>query len=235
MLSLGVCFPEPCSSDVRRFTAWRWRLNYYQTIGPVLQRTNSMKCFVNWIPVNIHVRLNLNKTQACLETYAQAPRTLAPGRMGWLLFTATLDFGVPPASFCVSSPLILSQRVKVTMNVSMHTRLNNPLVEVCIHPCVELCVELWLLSRSPFLSLFLYPPVSFALSEVSMQCIALSLHKQEQRTARRVLEALPEPGAVRQGGPRYFVPEALKRCFRSCPSFFVTRQIPCAEARGKTM
>jgi len=33
MLALGACFPEPCSSDGRRFAASRSRLNHYQTIG----------------------------------------------------------------------------------------------------------------------------------------------------------------------------------------------------------
>jgi len=33
MLALGVCFPQPCSSDGRRFAASRSRLNYHRTIG----------------------------------------------------------------------------------------------------------------------------------------------------------------------------------------------------------
>ena len=33
MLALGVCFPQPCSSDGRSFAASRSRLNYYHKIG----------------------------------------------------------------------------------------------------------------------------------------------------------------------------------------------------------
>ena len=29
MIALGVCFPQPCSSDGRRFAASKSRLNYY--------------------------------------------------------------------------------------------------------------------------------------------------------------------------------------------------------------
>ena len=35
------------------------------TTSFVSTKTNSMKCFVNWIPLNTHVRLN--KTQPCLK------------------------------------------------------------------------------------------------------------------------------------------------------------------------
>ena len=33
----GVCFPQPCSSDGRRFAASRSRLNYYRIIGSFQQ------------------------------------------------------------------------------------------------------------------------------------------------------------------------------------------------------
>jgi len=33
MLSLGDCFPQPCSSDGRRFAASRSRFNYHWTLG----------------------------------------------------------------------------------------------------------------------------------------------------------------------------------------------------------
>ena len=52
-----------CSSDGRRFASSRSRLIYYETTSFVSTKTNSMKCFVNWIPQNSHVLLN--KTQPC--------------------------------------------------------------------------------------------------------------------------------------------------------------------------
>ena len=57
MIALGVCFSQPCSSDGRRFAMSRSSLN--ETRGPqnwfVSTRTNSEKCFVNWIPGNTTV------------------------------------------------------------------------------------------------------------------------------------------------------------------------------------
>ena len=64
MLALGVCFPQPCSSAGRRFTTSRSRLNYYKPLRS-FYKTNSMKCFVNWIPLNMHV--HSNQGQPCLR------------------------------------------------------------------------------------------------------------------------------------------------------------------------
>ena len=46
-------------------------LNNYPTIGSFAKKTISMKSFVNWIPVNTHVRSN--QTQPCLTLYFQGP------------------------------------------------------------------------------------------------------------------------------------------------------------------
>jgi len=55
-LSLGVCFPQLCSSAGRRFAASRSRAqNYWRN---VFTTKISMKYVVNWIPLRIRVRSN---------------------------------------------------------------------------------------------------------------------------------------------------------------------------------
>jgi len=59
MLMLGVCFPQPWPSralatgTLRRDHVWITADNLFH-----FHKTNSMKCFVNWIPLNTHVRFN---------------------------------------------------------------------------------------------------------------------------------------------------------------------------------
>jgi len=77
MLALGVCLPQPCLSAGRRFAASRSRLNYYEQFRFhnnefVSRTTNSMKCVVNWIPLNTHVRFE--NTKPCLKaSYESSP------------------------------------------------------------------------------------------------------------------------------------------------------------------
>ena len=55
MLALGGCFPQTCSSAGRRLkiTCGLLLTNLF-----VFIKTNSKKCFVNWIPANSHDQLN---------------------------------------------------------------------------------------------------------------------------------------------------------------------------------
>ena len=53
--------------NVRMFAASRSCLNYHRTNRFVSTRTNSIKCFVSWIPMHTHVRAN--KTQLCLKAH----------------------------------------------------------------------------------------------------------------------------------------------------------------------
>jgi len=55
-LTLGVCFPQPCSSAGRRFAASRSRLQKLLTNRFVRTTKISMKCVVNRIPLRIRVR-----------------------------------------------------------------------------------------------------------------------------------------------------------------------------------
>jgi len=64
MLALGVYFSQPCS--IVRFSASRSRLDYYQKTGSFPQ-TNSMKCFVKWILLNVNVYSNQAQPYLNLE------------------------------------------------------------------------------------------------------------------------------------------------------------------------
>jgi len=55
-LSLGICFPQLCSSADRRFAASRSRLQKVPTNRFVSTTKLSMKYVVNWIPLRICVR-----------------------------------------------------------------------------------------------------------------------------------------------------------------------------------
>ena len=62
ILALCVCLPQPCPSAGRRFAVSRPRLTEYWQFVSFNTTTNSMKCFVNWIPSNTHIRFEQNPT-----------------------------------------------------------------------------------------------------------------------------------------------------------------------------
>jgi len=64
MPAAGVCFPQPCSSAGRRFAPSRSRLDYFQTIGSFLQKTNWMKRFANWILLPVNTQVSSNRSCA---------------------------------------------------------------------------------------------------------------------------------------------------------------------------
>jgi len=67
MLTLGVCFPQPCPSVGRRFVASRSRLDYYGTIGSFPQkriRWNALKTGFCWIRTCVSTKPN--PTLRCL-------------------------------------------------------------------------------------------------------------------------------------------------------------------------
>ena len=55
-LSIGVCFPQPCSSAGHRFAASISCIQNYRQIFSFPLHFFFMKCVVNWIPLSIHVR-----------------------------------------------------------------------------------------------------------------------------------------------------------------------------------
>ena len=63
MLMLGVCLVQPCPSAGRRLLL---KFSFVSTT------TNSMKCLVNWIPLNVHVRFEQNPT-LILQAYLNPP------------------------------------------------------------------------------------------------------------------------------------------------------------------
>jgi len=58
MLALGICFPQPWSSAGRRSASIKITFGLLRTTLVISTKTNSMKCLVNWIPLNTTVRLN---------------------------------------------------------------------------------------------------------------------------------------------------------------------------------
>jgi len=75
VLALSVCLPQPCPGAGRRFAVSRSCLSHWWFVST---KTSSMKCFVNWIPINTHV--HFIRTQAYLQpkTKNQKPKFSLP-------------------------------------------------------------------------------------------------------------------------------------------------------------
>jgi len=76
-LSRRQCLPLlslPLPPPQSRFCRVKMTFELLPKIWFVSTRTNSMKCFVKWIPVNTHVRSN--KTQSCLNQIGANPKNL---------------------------------------------------------------------------------------------------------------------------------------------------------------
>ena len=69
MLALGVYFHNPAGATDAGLPS-KITLKLLRTTSFVSTKTNSMKCFVNWISLHSHVRLD--QTQPCLNVWGKA-------------------------------------------------------------------------------------------------------------------------------------------------------------------
>jgi len=89
MLALSVCFPQPVPQHGLQVCRVKITFGFPPNNWFVSTKTNSIKCFVNWIPLNTHVRFN--QTQPYLKRkVAQygnppAPMNCAKIFQGWSL------------------------------------------------------------------------------------------------------------------------------------------------------
>ena len=63
MLALGVCFPQPCSTDGRRFAASRSCLNYYEITFELLPRSRLNYYFFFVVLPHLALQLQQERTQ----------------------------------------------------------------------------------------------------------------------------------------------------------------------------